>query len=145
MVQGICLDCFFSFNYILLITLFQLSQFFSLCSRPPSTPHSLRPSPHHCSCPWVLRISSLAAPFPILYLISPWLFCNYLFVVLNPLTSPSILPHPLTSGNHENALFIHYSVSVLLVCLVYFLDSIVDQFIAISLFIVLIFFLNKSF
>ena len=37
---------------------------------PPSTQHppSLRQSPHHCSCPWVMRICSLAAPFPILYI-----------------------------------------------------------------------------
>ena len=34
----------------------------------PSTqnPHSLRQYPHHCLCPWVMHISSLAAPFPIL-------------------------------------------------------------------------------
>ena len=35
---------------------------------PPSTPHSLRQSPHHCSCSWVMRIRFLATPFPILYL-----------------------------------------------------------------------------
>ena len=64
---------------------------------------------------------------------------------------PSLLhpfPHTcLTSGNHQNVLCIHDSVSVL-VCLVCFLDSIVDRcvFIAILLFIVLIFFffLNES-
>ena len=31
----------FIFNYILLITLWQLTQFFPLCPPPPSTPHSL--------------------------------------------------------------------------------------------------------
>ena len=35
-------------------------------------------------------ISSLTAPFPILYVTSPWLFCNYLFVLLYPLTSSPI-------------------------------------------------------
>ena len=59
----------------------------------PSTSHSLRQSPHHCSCPWVMRISSLATPFPILYFMYPRLFCNYLFVLFNPLTSSSIPPH----------------------------------------------------
>ena len=57
-------------------------------------PHSLRPSPHRWSCPWVMGISSLATPFPVLYFISLWLFCNYLLVLLNPLTSS---PIPLLS------------------------------------------------
>ena len=76
---------------ILLIMLLRLSQFPPpLCPLPPSTPHSLRQSPHHCSSPWVMHISSLATPFPILYFTFPWLFCNYPFL-LNPLTS---LPIP---------------------------------------------------
>ena len=58
---------------------------------PPSTSYSLRQSPHHCSCPWVMSISSLATPFPILYFTSPWLFCNYQFVLLDPLRSSPIL------------------------------------------------------
>ena len=29
------------------------------------------------SCPWVMHISSLASPFPILFLTSPCLFCTY--------------------------------------------------------------------
>ena len=128
--------------------LLQLSQFLPLCPPPPTIPHSYRPSPYHCSCPWVMRISSLATPFPILYFPSPWLFCNYLFVPFNPLTSSPIPPHPLPSGNHQNPLHIRGSVSVLLVCLVHFLNSVVDRyvFITILLFVVLIFFffLNKS-
>ena len=74
--------------------LLQLSQFFPLNPPPPSTSPSLRLSPHHCSCPWVMCIRSLASPFPILYFTSPWLFWNYLFVLLNPLTSSPILPYP---------------------------------------------------
>ena len=70
------------FNYILLIMLLQLSWFFPLCSTPPSIPHSLRQSPHHCSWIWVMHICSLATPSPMLYLTSPWLFFNYLFVLL---------------------------------------------------------------
>ena len=111
----------------------------------PSTPNSLRQSPHHCSCPWVIHISSLATTFPGLYFTSPWLFCNYLSVFLNPFTSSTILPHCPPIWHQQNALHIRDSVSVL-VCLVCFLDSIVDRFvfIAILLFRVLIFFLNKS-
>ena len=73
--------------------LLQLSWFFSLCRPPSSTPNSLRQSPCHCSCPWIMCISSLAAPFPILFT-SPWLFCNYLFVLINPLTSSPIPQTP---------------------------------------------------
>ena len=102
-------------NYILLIMLLELSQFFPLCPLPPSIPHSLRPSPHRCPCPCVRRISSLATPFPILYFTSPWLLCNYLFVLLNPHTSSPIPLHPFPPGNHQNALHIYDSVSVLLV------------------------------
>ena len=39
--------------------------------------HSLRQSAQLCSCPWVMDISSLATPFPILYFTSPWLFSYY--------------------------------------------------------------------
>ena len=60
----------------------------------PAPPYSLRPCPHHWSCPWVMCINSLATPFPVLYLTSPWLFCNYLLVLLNPFTSSPIPPHP---------------------------------------------------
>ena len=133
-------------NYILLIILLQLSRFVPLFLSPPSTPHSLRQSPHHCSCPWIMCISSLATPFPALYFTSHWLFCNYLFVLLNPLTFSPIPPNPLPSDNHQNVLHIHDPISFLLVCLVCFLDLIIDRYtvFAILLFIVLIFFfLNK--
>ena len=88
-----------TFNYVLLIMLVQLFWFFPRCPSPPSTPYSLRQFLHHCSCPWVMCISLLATPFPILYLTSPWLFSNYLFALLNPLTCSPILPLPLPSGN----------------------------------------------
>ena len=114
--------------------LLQLSQFFLLCPPLPSTPHSLRQSPHHCLCPWITHISSLATPFLILYFISPWLFCNYLFVLLNPLTSSPILSFLLPSGNRQNT-HIHDSVSVL-ICLVCFLDSIIDRYVFFCHFIV---------
>ena len=84
---------FIFYNYILLNMLLQLSWFFPLCPPLPTTPYSLRQSPHHCSCPWVKCVSSLATPFSILYFTSPRLFCNYLFVLFNPLTSSPIPPH----------------------------------------------------
>ena len=107
-------------NYILLIMLLQLFQFPPL---PSSTqhPHSLRQSLHYCSCLWVMRISSLATPFPILYFTSLWLFCNYLFALLNPLTSLPSLPHPHLIWQPSKGC-IHNSISVL-VCLTCFLDS----------------------
>ena len=119
---------YFLLNYILLTMLLQLSWFSPRCPLPLSTPYSLRQFPHHCSWPWVMCISYLATPFPIRYFTSPWLFCNYLFVLLNPLTSSPIPPHPpFPSGNHQNALWIFGSLSVLLVCLICFLDAIVDR------------------
>ena len=56
---------FISLNYILLTLLPQPSQFSPFA---PSThhPHSLRQYPHHCSCPWVTCISSLATPMAFL-------------------------------------------------------------------------------
>ena len=75
--------------------------------------------------------------YTVLYL--PWLFCDYLFVLLNPLTSSSILPHPCPIWQPSNTLHIHDSVPVFLV---WFLDSIADRyiFIEILLFIILILF-----
>ena len=89
----------FIFNYILLIIRLQLSQFFPLCSPAHSIPHSRRQSSHHCSCPWVMHISSLITPFPKLYFTSPWLFVTtYLyFLIPSPLHSfPDTLSHLAT-------------------------------------------------
>ena len=73
---------------------------------PPlhSTP-SCNPLPHtflpHCSCPWVILISSLASTFPTLFLPSPCLFSTYhlcyLFSVPSP---PSPPPTPLLTTLH---------------------------------------------
>ena len=92
------------------ITGVQLSQFFPLCPSPPGIPHSLRQFPHHCSCAWVMHVSSLATPFPILYFTSPWLFCNYLFVLLNPLTFLPIPPHHPSPGNHQNPVLLNAGI-----------------------------------
>ena len=127
------------FNYIVLIMLLQLSWFFPLCPSPPSAPYSLRQALHHCSCPWVTSMSCLAAPCPILNFTSPWLFCNYLFVLLSPLTSSPIPHTPLPFGNHQNAFCIHDALCSSC-CLVCFLDSVVDRYVFVAiLFIILIF------
>ena len=76
------------------------------------------------------------------------LSCTYQFVLLNPRTLSLILLLPLSADNPPNDLHICDSVPVLLVCLVCFLGSVVDncEFVVILLFIVLIifFFLDKS-
>ena len=78
---------------------------------PPSTPDSLRksPPPLFMSIGHVYKLFGYSISYTVLT--SPWLFCNYLFVLLNPLTSSPIPLHPFPSGNHRNALCIHGSVS----------------------------------
>ena len=113
----------------------------------PSTLYSLRQFPHHCSCPWVMGISSLASTFPILYFTSPWLFCNYQFVLLNPLISSPIPSHHTSYlANHQkHSLYQWFCLCSS--CFLSFLESVVDRyvFVAMLLLIILIFFLlNKS-
>ena len=131
--------------------LLQLSQFFPLCPPPSSTSHFLRQFPQLCSHPWVLHVSSLCTTFSMWYFKSPWLFCNYQFVLPNPSASSPIFPNPLSiwqpsewSCIHD---CIHDSVSVLLLRLVCFLGSIVDRYVFIDtlLFIILIFFFLSKF
>ena len=127
--------------------LLQLSQFFPfppLCPVPAPFPPAISPL---SSCSWVMHISSLASPFPMLFLTSPCLFWTYqlCFLITAPFLpfSPFLLP----AGNPPNDLQIYDSVPVLVVCLVCFLDSVVDScaFVTLLIFIVLIFFfLNKS-
>ena len=83
---------FFKKICILLIMLLQLSHFPSLYSSLPSTPLPPAFSPL-TSCPWVMHRSSLASPFPLLFLTSPCLFSTYhlcyLFSIPFPLSPPS--------------------------------------------------------
>ena len=104
-------------------------------------PHSLQQSPLS-SCPWVIQVNSLASPFPILFLTSPCLFCAYQLCFLIPVPFPSFSPFPLPTDNPPNHLHIYDSVPLLVVCLVCFLDSVVDscEFVPLLIFIVLIFF-----
>ena len=78
--------------------------FFSFVSFYPASSYSFRQSPHHCPCPCVIYMCSLATLFSMLYFTCPWLFCNYLFVLLNPLTS-SVHTFPLTPSGDRNLSF----------------------------------------
>ena len=109
--------------------LLYLSQFFHICP-PASKPPFLSPkqSSHCCSCPWVMHMCSLPALFPILYFTSPWLFCNYQFVLLYPFTSFTHPADALPSGNQQNVLvfmipFLFFFLKIL------FLDSVVNRYV----------------
>ena len=119
---------FFSFKLYFIDYTVTVVPIFPPLSTPPITLSPFRQSPHHCSCPWVMYINSLATPFPMLYFTSLWLFCLYFLI------PSSLHPFPYTSlpsGSHQNTLCIHDSVFVL-ICLVCFLDSIVDRFVIIT-------------
>ena len=67
--------------------------FFSFC-----TPHLASPFPPatplpFSSYPWVIHVSSLASPFPILFLTSSSLFCSYQLCMI-PTHSPLSLSSP---------------------------------------------------
>ena len=91
----------------------------------PSTQH---PHPEAIASPLFMStghcIRSSAALFPILSFTSPWLFCNHLFVLVNPLTSLfmhfSTAP-PFRQPSKPSKPYVSISESVL-VCLVCFLD-----------------------
>ena len=140
---------FIYLKYILLTMLWQLCQMLPLCSSQPSTPFP--PQSTLSSCPWVVHISSLAFPFPILSLTSPCLFCTCQLCFLIPAPFPLFSPFLLPADNPPNDLRIYGSVPVLVLCLVCFcfcfLDSVVGncEFVVILLFIFFIFFfLDKS-
>ena len=118
------LESFFFKKYILLIMLLQLSHYFSpLYSLQPYT--SLPPAfPHLSSCPWVVHISSLASPFPTLFLTSPCLFCTYHLCFLFPVPFlPLPAPPPLIT--------LHViSISVIL-----FLFQLFAQFVLVFVFV----------
>ena len=77
-----------------------------LCTHlPPTFPPPLS------SCPWVIHISSLASPFPILFLTFPCLFCTYQLGFLFPVPfSPILFPHALPTENSPSDL--HFCDSV---------------------------------
>ena len=132
--------------------LLQLSQIFflfiPLCSAPPFQPAF----PHLSSCPWVIHISSLASPFPILFLTYPCLFCTYhlCFLFLVPFLHSSPFPSLLITLpviSIPLVLFL-FQLFAQVVFVFVFLGSVVDscEFIVLLLFIFLIIFsfLDKS-
>ena len=109
----------------------------------PSALHSTslqHPLSSLSSCAWVVHISSLFSPFPILFLTSPCLFCSYQLCFLFPELFPLFSPGPLPIDNPPYDFHFYDSVPVLVVCLVCFcfLGSVVEscEFIVILLFIV---------
>ena len=106
------------FKSILLIMLLQLSHYFSPLYSPP--PCTLPPSniPPLSSCPWIIHVSSLASPFPILFLTYPCTFYAYQLCFLFLYLSMPILLFPLPTDNPPCDLHFCDSVPVLVVCLV---------------------------
>ena len=113
---------------------------------PSSTqyPHSLQQPPTLSSCPWVVHISSLASPFPILFLTSTLCIWYRPLMLLLSCTFSPILPPPTETPPCD--LCIYDSVPVLLVCSVCYLDSVIDrcEFVTTLVFIILIFILHNS-
>ena len=86
-------------------------------------------------------ITSLASPFPVLFLTSRCLFCAYQLCFLFPVPFSSILPLPLPTNNPPCDLHFCDSVLVLVVCFLFYLcllSSVVDGsvFVVFLLFIV---------
>ena len=82
------------------------------CFPLPSTPIPSSNAPRS-SCPWVVHVSSLASPFPVLFLTSPCLFCTYQLYSLIPLFFPLFSPFPFPTNNPPNDLNIYDSIPVL--------------------------------
>ena len=118
----LCLLSKIFFKYILWIMLLQLSHFspfYSLCLALPFHPYSPPPA-NLSSCLWVVHISSLASPFPILCLTSSCPFCTYHLCFLFPVPFPPFSSLSLFSDNPLCDLHFCDSVPVLVVCLVCF-------------------------
>ena len=83
------------FDYILLTMLLKLSWYFPLCPPLPSNPPAT-PTPLFMSMGHVYKFFGYSISYT--YCISPWLFCNYIFVFLYHFTSSPIPPHPLPTS-----------------------------------------------
>ena len=128
--------------------LLQLSHFPPLYLPPPcTTPPTSIPLTPLSSCSWIIHISSLAYPFPILFLTSPCLFLTYHLCFVFPVPFLPFFPLHLPTDNPPCDLHSCDSAPVLLVCLVlafffFFLGSVVDicEFVVILQFVFFIFF-----
>ena len=88
-------DYVFFVLFILVYSISVVPTFPPLASSTQPTPHSHRPSPHHCPCPWAIHTCSLTNPFPFF---------------------PPFPPYPLAAGS-----LFHVSVFLIQFCsLVYF-------------------------
>ena len=61
-------------------------------------------------------ITMLLTVFPVPYFMSPWVFCDYQFVFLNPFTFLTQSPTPVPSGNHQSDLFVSLFPFCLFIC-----------------------------
>ena len=87
----------------------------------PSHHHTITPSfPHLSSCPWVIHISSLASPFPTLFLPSPCLFSTYHLCYLFSVPFPPLFPSQSPIDNPPCDLHLCGALPVLAVGLVCF-------------------------
>ena len=106
---------------ILLIMLLQLYHFCLPLSSSALYPTSLRHSSSPLSsCPWVVRISSLASPFLTLFLTSPCAFRTYHLCFLFPVPFLPLSPSHFPAENPPSDHHFCDSVPVLVVCLVCF-------------------------
>ena len=107
------------FLIYLLIMLLQLSHFHPFIQLHPAhpLPHTFPP---YSSCPWVILISSLASTFPTLFLPSPYLFSTYHLCYLFSVPFPRLSHSQSPIYNPPCDLHFCGSVSVLVVCLVFF-------------------------
>ena len=102
------------------ITVVPIIPHFSPSVRYPPFPPASPPTHTLSSCPWVVQVTFLVSPFPILFLTSPCLFCTYHLYFL--FSVPSLFPHspptPFLLINPPYDLHFCDSVPVLVVCLV---------------------------
>ena len=116
---NVCMYLFFNFLIYLLIMLLLLSHFRPFTQLHPA--HPFHPTfPPYSSCPWVILISSLASTFPTLFLPSPCLFSTYHLCYLFSVPFPPLSPSQPPIDNPPYNLHFCGSVSVLVVCLVFF-------------------------
>ena len=106
------------FKYTLLVMLLQWSHFFPLYPSALHLPSHQHP-PSLSSCPWVIHISTLASPFPKLFLTPSCLFCTYQLYFLFPVPFPPFSPLHLPTDNPLCDPHFCDSVPVLVVCLVF--------------------------
>ena len=109
--------CFFVFlifiDYAIIVVPFP-----PLHSTPPCPPPPSHITPPFSSYPWVILISSLASPFPILFLPSPCLFSTYHVCYLFSVPFPPLSPSQSPIDKLPCDLHLYGSVPVLVVCLV---------------------------